>query len=186
MKVVGGVAGGAGTAARIRRLDESAEEYEESYDKLVLATGANAIVPRIPGIENARLFTVKTVTDIACICESLEKDGIKRVTVVGGGFIGVEVAVNLKEAGCEISLVEVMPQILGTYDYDMVQILQKEMLDQGVNLVVGDKAVSFDGSNMTLESGKVVEGDAIIMAVGVRPDAGLVRDCGLELNERGQ
>ena len=259
MKVlmVGGVAGGAGTAARVRRLDENAEiimfdkgpyvsysncslpyrlsgavqktenlvlmtpwgfahqyniqarvnsqvlsidrankmvrvkdleknqEYEESYDKLVLATGADAIILPIPGIENANLFTVKTVPDVARICERLEKGDVKRVTVVGGGFIGVEVAVNLKETGYDIYLVEAAPQILSTYDYDMVQILQKEMLDKGVNLIVGDKAASFEGSNIILESGKVVEGDAVIMAVGVKPDSTLARECGLELNDKG-
>lgn len=255
--IVGGVAGGAGTAARLRRLDESAEiimfdkgpyvsysncclpyrlsgtvdkteklvlmnperfarqyniqarvmhevlsidregkkvrvkdlekdaEYEESYDKLVLATGANAIVPRIPGIDGADLFTVKTVTDIARLHAFIRDGGVKKVTVVGGGFIGVEVAVNLVEAGYQVSLIEAAPQILNTYDFDMVQILQKEMLDKGVNLIVGDKAVSFEGSDITLESGKVVEGDAVVMAVGVTPDSSLARDAGLALTERG-
>ena len=101
------------------------------------------------------------------------------------GFIGVEVAVNLREAGYHVSLVEAAPQILATYDYDMVQILHKEMLDHGVDLVVGDKAVSFQGSHMTLASGRVVEGDAVVMAVGVTPDTALARDAGLELNEKG-
>ena len=255
--IVGGVAGGAGTAARLRRLDESAEiimfdkgpyvsysncslpyrlsgtvdqteklvlmdparfasqyniqarvnsevlaihraakavtvkdleqdrEYRESYDKLVLAPGANALIPKIPGIESANLFTVKTVPDVARLQDALQAGGLQKVTVVGGGFIGVEVAVNLREAGYHVSLVEAAPQILATYDYDMVQILHKEMLDHGVDLMVGDKAVSFQDSHMTLASGRVVEGDAVVMAVGVTPDTALARDAGLELNEKG-
>lgn len=255
--IVGGVAGGAGTAARLRRLDESAEiimfdkgpyvsysncslpyrlsgtvdqteklvlmdparfasqyniqarvnsevlaidraakavtvkdleqdrEYQESYDKLVLAPGANALIPKIPGIEQANLFTVKTVPDVARLQDALQAGGLQKVTVVGGGFIGVEVAVNLRETGYHVSLVEAAPQILATYDYDMVQILHKELLDHGVDLMVGDRAVSFQGSHMTLASGRVVEGDAVVMAVGVVPDTALARDAGLELNEKG-
>lgn len=174
----------AGKKVRVKDL-EKGEEYEESYDKLILAPGANAIVPKIPGIEGANLFTVKTVVDIGQLHTFIQSKGVKKVTVVGGGFIGVEVAVNLVEAGYQVALVEAAPQILNPYDLDMVQILQKEMLDKGVNLIVGDKAVSFEGSNITLASGKVVEGDAVVMAVGVTPDSSLAREAGLELNDRG-
>ena len=106
-------------------------------------------------------------------------------SVVGGGFIGVEVAVNLREAGYEVSLVEAMPQILRTYDYDMVQILQKEMVDKGVELIVEDQVVEFQKSNMLLKSGRIVEGEAVVMAVGIRPDTALAREAGLALNQRG-
>ena len=84
-----------------------------------------------------------------------------------------------------MSMVEAMPQILRTYDYDMVQILQKEMLDKGVNLVVKDSVVSFDKSDLLMESGRRIEGDAVVMAVGVRPETSLAADAGLELNQRG-
>ena len=110
---------------------------------------------------------------------------MKKISVIGGGFIGVEVAVNLREAGYQVSMVEAMPQILRTYDYDMVQILQKEMLDKGVNLVVKDSVVSFDKSDLLMESGRRIEGDAVVMAVGVRPETSLAADAGLELNQRG-
>lgn len=174
----------AGKKVRVEDL-EKGEEYEESYDKLILAPGANAVVPKIPGIEGANLFTVKTVTDIGRLHTFIQEKNVKDVTVVGGGFIGVEVAVNLVEAGYQVALVEAAPQILNPYDYDMVQILQKEMLDKGVNLIVGDKAAAFEGSNITLESGKVVEGGAVVMAVGVTPDSSLARRADLELTERG-
>lgn len=255
--IVGGVAGGASTAARLRRLDEQAEiimfekgphvsfsncclpyrlsekidnhnklilmdpeqfaaryniearvshmvlsidregkkvkvrnllkgqEYEESYDKLILAPGANAVVPKIKGMEGGNVFTVKNVVDISRLYSYLKEKQVKRVSVLGGGFIGIEVTENLTEAGYKVSLVEAMPQILRTYDYDMVQILHKELMDKGVNLFLGEKAVEFQESNIVLESGKVVEGEAVIMTVGVTPDTILGKEAGLELNSRG-
>ena len=159
--------------------------YAESYDKLVLAPGANAVVPRIPGIEEASLFTVKTVDDVARLHSFLQQQSARRVSVIGGGFIGIEVAVNLREAGYEVAVIEAMPQILRTYDYDMVQILHKEMLDHGVELVLGDSVVAFHGSDVELKSGRAVPGDAVVMAVGVRPDTALAVQAGLAANQRG-
>lgn len=255
--VVGGVAGGASTAARLRRLDENAqiivfekgphvsfsncclpyrlsntiantedlvlmqpekfkkqynievrvenevlsidrdaktvqvknlntgETYQESYDKLILSPGANAVIPNLPGIEDANVFIVKNVVDIAKLYDFIHRDSVKKITVVGGGFIGIETAENLVEAGYEVSLVEATSQILRIFDYDMVQILHKEMLDKGVNLILGDQVASFEGSNLRLGSGRLVESDAVVMAIGVRPDTKLAKDAGLELNERG-
>lgn len=254
--IVGGVAGGASTAARIRRLDEHAEiimfekgphvsfsncclpyklsntienyddlvlmdpvvfkkqyninarvnnevvkinrlektvevldlttnkTYTESYDKLVLAPGANALVPPIKGIETANTFIVKNVVDITKLNEFIKKDAVKKVTVIGGGFIGCETAENLVEAGYTVSLVEAEKQILKPFDYDMVQILHKEMLDNGINLVLADKVVAFEGNNVVLESGKVIEGDAVVLAIGVRPDTKLAEEAGIEVNAR--
>lgn len=160
-------------------------EYEEPYDKLILAPGAEAVVPAIKGIENANLFTVKNVEDIAKLYSFIKTTNAKKISVIGRGFIGVEVAVNLKEAGYQVNLIEAMPQILRTYDYDMVQILQKEMLDHGVDLVVGEQAVAFEQSDLILNSGKRITGDAVVMAVGVRPDTALAKNAGLEMNPRG-
>ena len=159
-------------------------EYEEHYDKLILSPGAYAVVPPIKGIEGANLFTIKNVVDIDRFYTFLKTGDVKKVSVVGGGFIGVEVAVNLREAGYEVSLVEAMPQILRTYDYDMVQILQKEMADKGVELIVEDQVMEFRKSNMLLKSGRIVEGEAVVMAVGIRPDTALAREAGLALNQR--
>lgn len=164
---------------------KSGQTYDESYDKLVLATGANAVMPPVVGAENARIFFVKTVEDIDRLYTFLKTQGAGKVSVVGGGFIGVEVAVNLREAGYRVALVEAIPQILRTFDSDMVQILQKEMLDKGVELIVGDSVASFRGSGLLLRSGRTVEGDAVVMAVGVRPDTALAARTGLVLNERG-
>lgn len=254
--IVGGVAGGASTAARIRRIDEHAEiimfekgphvsfsncclpyrlsntveqyddlvlmspevfknqyninarvnsevvkinreektvevldltnntTYTESYDRLVLAPGANAIVPPIKGIENANKFVVKNVVDITKLNEFITKQNVKNVTVIGGGFIGVETAENLKHAGFNVTLVEAEKQILKPFDYDMVQILHKEMLDNGVNLIVSDKVCEFRNSDVVLESGKVVKGDACVLAIGVRPDTKLAEEAGIEVDPR--
>lgn len=255
--IVGGVTGGAGTAARLRRLDENAKiiifekgayvsysncsipyrlsdtvdqtaklilntpesflgiynidvrvsseiiaidhkakevkvkdlknnrEYKETYDKLILSPGAEPVIPPINGRENANLFTIRNVEDVGKFYSFIKKDGVKKISVIGGGFIGIEVAVNLQEAGYQVTVVEAMAQILRTYDYDMVQILQKEMLDKGVNLIVGDSVISFEKSNLLLQSGRKIDGDAIVMAVGVKPETFLAADAGLELNQRG-
>ncbi len=174
----------AGKKVKVKNLSDG-QEYEESYDKLILSPGANAIVPKIKGIENAEIFVVKNVVDISKLYAFLKEKAVKKVSVVGGGFIGVEVAENLTEAGYKVSLVEAMPQILRIYDYDMVQILHKEMMDKGIDLLLGDKAVEFKGSDLVLESGKVVEAEAVVMAIGVVPDSGLAKAAGLELNSRG-
>lgn len=159
--------------------------YKESYDALILAPGAAAVVPRIEGIEGANLFTMKTVDDAARLRAALDVEGTRRVTVIGGGFIGIEVAVNLREAGCAVTIVEAMPQILRTFDHDMVQLLQKELLDHGVEVIIGDAVEAFEGSDAHLASGRVVAADAVVMAVGVRPDTEFAAAGGLEVNERG-
>ncbi len=169
---------------RVKNLQDGSE-YDENYDKLVLAPGANAVVPPIKGIDGAKIFTVKTVDDVKRLYAFIRGGRVKNISVIGGGFIGVEVAVNLKGAGYNVSLVEATPQILRTYDYDMVQILQKEMLDNGVNLIVGDSVSSFDKNDLILSSGRRVPGDAVVMAIGVRADTALAAAAGLELNARG-
>lgn len=152
---------------------------------MILSPGANAVVPKLPGIEDAHVFVVKNVVDIGKLYDFVHSGSVKKVTVVGGGFIGIETAENLREAGYEVSLVEALPQILRVFDYDMVQILQKEMMEKGVKLYLGDKVEACEGSNLRLASGQVVEGDAVVMAIGVSPDTKLAREAGLDLNERG-
>lgn len=169
---------------RVRNLTDGTE-YDESYDKLILSPGAQAIVPPIPGIDQADVFTLKTVTDVDRLHTFLTERGVTRVSVVGGGFIGVEAAVNLVEAGYQVSLVEAAPQILNTFDQDMVQILHKALLDHGVNLIVGDQVTRCEGNDLTLASGRVIEGQAVVMAVGIRPDTALAADAGLDVNGRG-
>lgn len=161
------------------------EIYEESYDKLILSPGAKPIVPRIDGIERANVFTIRNVVDIDKLNKFVKNSESTKVAVIGGGYIGVEAAENLKEAGYDVTLIEAMPQILKPFDYDMVQILHKEMMDQGVNLILGDKVTGFTENEVILESGKKVEARTVVMAIGVTPEISLAKEAGLEVGETG-
>ena len=163
----------------------SGQEYTESYDKLVLSPGAKAIVPPIKGIEDVNVFTVRNVVDIAKLDSFIKDNNSKNISVIGGGFIGVEVAENLHEAGYNVTLIEAMDQIMKPFDYDMVQVLHKEMYDKGVNLIVGDKVSSFESGKVVLESGKKINSDAVVMAIGVAPETDLAREAGLEIGQTG-
>ena len=112
------------------------ETYKESYDKLVLSPGAKPIVPNIPGIEEVNIFTIRNVVDIDRLNRYVKSMDAKDIAVIGGGFIGVEVAENLRDAGYNVALIEGTDQILRPFDYDMVQILHKEIYDHGINLNV--------------------------------------------------
>ena len=161
------------------------EEYTENYDKLILSMGAKPIVPRIPGIENVNTFTVRNVVDIDKLNKFVKNMDSKNVTVIGGGFIGVEVVENLKEAGFNVTLIEAAKQIMRTFDYDMVQILHKEIYDKGVNLILGDKVTGFEKDMVVLESGKKIEAQAVVLAIGVTPETELAVKAGIELGKTG-
>lgn len=161
------------------------KEYEESYDKLILSPGAKPIIPNIEGIDNMSVFTVRNVVDIAKLKYFIDKPQNKDLTVIGGGFIGVEVCENLREAGYNVTLIEASNQIMRPFDYDMVQILHKEIFDKGVNLIVEDKVVKFKNGYTILESGKKIKSDIVVMAIGVTPDTELIKGTGLELGEMG-
>ncbi|KEI97799.1 FAD-dependent oxidoreductase [Clostridium botulinum] len=161
------------------------EKYCENYDKLILSPGAMPIVPPIKGIENVNVFTVRNVMDIQRLSEKLKNKKVENISVIGGGFIGVEVAENLKEAGNDVTLIEAMPHIMKPFDYDMAQILHKEFYDNGVNLIVKDKVSAFEKDTVVLESGRKVQAEAVIMAIGVAPDTRLAKAAGLEIGETG-
>ncbi|MDF2519970.1 MAG: pyridine nucleotide-disulfide oxidoreductase family protein, partial [Clostridia bacterium] len=163
----------------------SGDEYTENYDKLILSPGAKAIVPPIKGIEDVKVFTVRNVVDIDKLNKYVVTKGISNISVIGGGFIGVEVAENLREAGKNVTLIEALPHIMKPFDYDMAQILHKEMLDKGVNLIVGDKVDSFQKDTVVLGSGKKVEAQVVVMAIGVAPETSLAVKAGLEIGQTG-
>ncbi len=163
---------------------ETGEEYEESYDKIVLSPGATPILPRsIEGINRPNVFTVRNVVDIKKLNEYIINNNIEDVAVVGGGFIGVEVAENLRHAGKNVSLIEALDQIMAPFDYDMAQILHKEMLDNGVNLILNDAVAKINEDSVELQSGKKVEAEAVVMSIGVAPETKLAKDAGLEIGE---
>lgn len=162
------------------------EEYEESYDKLVLSPGASPIRPaQIEGINRENVFTVRNVVDIDYLNHYLTQNKIKDVAVIGGGFIGVEVAENLRLAEYNVSLVEFADQIMTAFDYDMAQILHKQMVDQGVNLVVNDGLAKIGDGQIETQSGAVIWAEAVVLAIGVRPETSLAEQAGLEIGKTG-
>ncbi len=258
--IVGGVAGGASAAARLRRLDESAEIimferdeyisfancglpyyigenikergkllvqtpeamkarfnidvrnnsevtgidlsrkvvtvnsktkgiYEESYDALILSPGARAIRPNIPGIQSDKIFTLRNIPDTDKIKAYVDKKGINSAVVIGGGFVGVEMAENLRERGLTVTLVEAAPHILAPFDSDIVVIPEKELVENGVRLILGDGVKAFSdttgGVEITLQSETKLNADLVILAIGVIPDTGFLKESGLEFGPRG-
>lgn len=161
------------------------EIYEEYYDKLVLSPGAKPIIPNTEGIDKVNVFTIRNVVDIDRLNRFIKDNDIKDVAVIGGGYIGVEAAENLNKAGYNVSLIEATDQILKPFDYDMVQILHKEIHDHGINLVVLDKVTSFGENKVLLQSGKEIKACAVVMAIGVSPETNLAREAGLEIGETG-
>lgn len=159
--------------------------YRESYDKLVLSMGAKPIVPKFEGLDSVSVFTIRNVVDINRLNLFVKERKDKKITVIGGGFIGIEAAENLREAGYEVTLIEAADQILKIFDYDMVQRLQKEMYDKGVELIVGDKVERFKKNCVVLESGKVIISEVVVLAIGVAPDTELAVKAGIELGKTG-
>lgn len=259
--IVGGVAGGAGTAARLRRLDENAEiilfergeyisyancglpyhvggviqarenlllntpagmnakfkldvrvqsevvkinraektieirdhrrgvAYEESYDILVLSTGSSPLVPSIAGIDGERIYRLWTVPDTDRIRAAIEKYRARRAAVIGGGFIGLEMAENLRHRGIGVTIIEAQDQVFAPFDIEMAEALHGEIRRAGVELILNDAVESFinapDGVTIKLKSGAAVEADLVVLSIGVRPNSELARDAGLTLNPRG-
>lgn len=185
------------------------------YDKLMLAPGANPILPKsIKGIDSPNVFTVRNVEDIEKLKAHIDFEGIENVAVVGGGFIGIEVAENIRESGKNVNLIEGLPQILAPFDEDMVQILQKELMDNGVNLYLGStvkeigktyvvaessasqaakpaskatsKAAKATAKTKASSAGMIkIPADIVVMAVGVAPETKLAREAGLEIGTTG-
>lgn len=159
--------------------------YEERYDKLILSPGASPIMPRsIAGIDRENVFSIRNVTDIAAVKACMDRKDVKNVAVVGGGFIGVETAENLKKSGKNVVLIEGMDQILAPFDHDMVQWLQKELLDNGVELYLSSTLTAVeDGVVRVVRGGEeiAVPADAVVMAIGVAPETGLAAAAGLEI-----
>lgn len=164
---------------------QSGEVYKETYDKLILSPGAAPIVPPIPGLEQVNIFTVRNVVDIDRLHQYVSSIHEKEIVVIGGGFIGIEVAENLREAGYQVTLIEAMNQILRPFDYDMVQILHKEISDHGIQLIVGDKVERFEENTVILASGKEIKANAVVLAIGVAPETKLAKAAELSIGETG-
>ncbi|MFV0504571.1 MAG: FAD-dependent oxidoreductase, partial [Lachnospirales bacterium] len=162
---------------------DTGKVYEETYDKLVLSPGSIPIVPKIDGIEDVSLFTIRNVMDINKLKKNILSKKSKKIAVIGGGFIGVEIAENLTLAGYDVTLVEGSNQILRTFDNDIVQIFHKELDDQGINLILNDKVKCFQKDTVVLESGKKIEAKTVVLAIGVAPETQLAKDSGINIGK---
>ncbi|MFH0993783.1 MAG: FAD-dependent oxidoreductase, partial [bacterium] len=171
----------------IKRL-ETGETYEETYDKLVISTGAAPVKPPIPGISDARnLFTLRTIPDTDAISAYIASNHPVSAVVVGGGFIGLEMAENLHGRGLAVTIVEMADQVMAPIDPEMAAIVHRHLADKSVTLILNDgvKAFIHEGSSIILASGRAVSADLIIFAVGVRPENQLAKAAGLTIGLRG-
>lgn len=163
--------------------------YEESFDYLILSPGAKAIKPGIPGISGNRIFSLRNISDTDTIKAYVDRNAAGTAVVIGGGFIGVEMAENLVERGLQVTLVEAAPHILAPFDSDMVVLAEKELTDQGVRLILGDGVKGFrelgNQIEITLDSDTTVTADLVILAIGVAPDTAFLKESGLELGPKG-
>jgi NADPH-dependent 2,4-dienoyl-CoA reductase/sulfur reductase-like enzyme/rhodanese-related sulfurtransferase len=141
-------------------------------------------MPDLPGKEKVRTFTIRNVVDIDKLQKSIDSIKPKHITVVGGGFIGIETVENLKEAGHSVTLVQSPNQVLRQFDFDMAQILHKELIDNGVELILEDRVVGFDTDEVILKSGKRFASEVIVFGIGVTPDSILAKEAGLKLGKR--
>ena len=165
--------------------------YEESYDALLLAPGAKPIKPPIPGIAHERILTLRSVPDADAL-QKLASDyaGTGRAVVVGGGFIGVEAAENLRERGLSVTLVEAAPHILAPFDTDMVKYAEQELNEHGIGLVLQNGVARFEEApdsslQVVLADGQSLAADFVVLAIGVQPDTAFLQDTGIALDARG-
>lgn len=167
---------------------ERGVEYDESYDKLVLSPGASPIRPPMPGIDDPRIMTLRTIPDMDRI-KGVVDGGAKVAVVVGGGFIGLEMAENLRRRGLEVHLVELLDQVMPPLDREMASAIHEELVRNDVRLHLSDAVESFaDRSGrveVKLKSGTTLGAELVILAIGVRPDSRLAADAGLEVTDRG-
>ncbi|MDP3386660.1 MAG: FAD-dependent oxidoreductase [Eubacteriales bacterium] len=163
--------------------------YEESYDKLLLSPGSTPLKPPIPGIDAPNIFSIWSIPDTDAIKNYLDNGKAKNAAVIGGGFIGIEMAENLLELGLEVSVIELADQVMAPLDFEMAQILHQHMNMKGVALYLNDgvKSFSYDKGKTTviLNSTATVEVDIVILAIGVKPNGELAKNAGLTVNKRG-
>ncbi len=167
---------------------KTGETYQENYDKLVLSMGAEPLCPPIPGSESDKVFTLRNIPDTYKIKDFIETRKPATAVVMGGGFIGVEMAENLHSAGLQVTLVEMTDQVIAPIDYDMACDVHRHIESQGVNLELSNavKSMHDKGEKVVVElNDKKIETDMLVMAIGVRPETKIAKEAGIELNERG-
>lgn len=164
------------------------EEYQETYDSLILSMGADASMPPIPGVDSDRVFTVRNIPDTVAVKSYIEQHQAKRAVVAGGGFIGLEVAENLHDLGMEVTLVEMSNQVIPSIDPDMAAQVHGHMRQKGLHLLLGSALEKVEntetGVSLTI-SGDTLEADLLVMAIGVRPASQIAIQAGLPANAKG-
>ncbi len=172
----------------VERLD-SDQRYTESYDILVLSPGSTPLKPPIPGIDAPNIFTLWNIPDTDTIKAFVDEKRPRRAAVIGGGFIGIEMAENLSERGLHVTLIEKLDQVMSPLDKDMADVVHHHLGDQGVNLLLDNGVTKFEYNNgitsIHLESGDVVDAEIVMLSIGVRPQSELAKRAGLDLNARG-
>ena len=165
------------------------ETYTESYDKLILAPGAKPVVPNIPGVDSALVFTLRNIPDSQKIKDYIKVGKPKSAAIVGGGYIGVELAENLALAGLHVTVVELSDHLIAPLDFEMAVDVHNYIRSKGIKLILNNGVSAIEetdeGITAVLQNGKI-KADMVIMAVGVRPDTEFVRASGIETNSRGQ
>ena len=169
--------------------DKEHGTYSESYDKLLLAPGSSPVRPPLPGIDSEGIFTLRNVADTDRIKDFIDNHPKGRAIIVGGGFIGLEMAENLVHAGWSVSVVEMGEQVLAPIDYSMASFVHQELADHGVRLHLGKAVQSFEkigeAINAMLSDGQRLTADMVLLSIGVRPNTQLAKDAGLSLGKRG-
>ena len=168
---------------------ETGETFEEPYDKLILSPGAKPTQPRLPGVGLEKLFTLRTVEDTFRIKDYINTHHPSSAVLAGGGFIGLELAENLRELGMEVTIVQRPRQLMNPFDPDMAAFIHSETRRHGVKLALGRTVAGFaerdGGVDVLLEDAPALHADMVVLAIGVTPDTALARDAGLELGVKG-
>lgn len=162
----------------------SGETYTESYDDLILSPGAEPIRPDIDGIDSEIVFTLRNIPDTLKIKEYIQSQKPKSAVVIGGGYIGVEMAENLKEAGLEVSVAELADHLIAPLDLDMAADVHRYIKSKGIRLYLNNSVKAINGHTVVLQNGEI-NADMVILSVGVRPETALAQECGIKTNQRG-
>ena len=165
------------------------EVFEESYDKLLLSPGAKPARPDLPGMESEKLFTLRTVEDTFRIKDFADRMKPKSAVIVGGGFIGLEVAENLRHLGLDVTILQRPKQLMNPFDADMASFIHSEVRKHGVKLALGHSVEGFEerngGIDVLLKDSAPIHGDMVVLAIGVTPESGLAKEAGLALGMKG-
>ena len=168
---------------------ETGATFEESYDKLLLSPGAKPLIPDLPGIDSSKLFTLRTVEDTYRIKEFVDRNKPKSAVIVGGGFIGLEMAENLRHLGMEVTIVQRPKQLMNPFDSDMASFIHSEVRKHGVKLMLGHTVEGFaeqdGGVNVLLKDFAPLHADMVVLAIGVTPESTLAKEAGLSLGIKG-